>query len=122
MASITDAITADLDAAGWRLAELHIDRAYLSSALVRDRGPDLEIFCKAWRVRKTGGRFAKGPVHPRLRCRAADLPRRASHAVRARQDHALPEGHLRRLPAAGAVHCQQQRAQRRHPSRRGAAR
>ena len=32
---------------------------YLSSALVRDRGPDLAIFCKAWRVRNTGGRFAK---------------------------------------------------------------
>jgi Transposase domain (DUF772) len=42
------------------LAELHIDRAYLSSALVRDRGPDLAIFCKAWRVRNTTGRFPKG--------------------------------------------------------------
>ena len=58
-ASVTGGITADLDAAGWRLAELHIDRAYLSSALVRDRGPGLAIFCKAWRVRNTGGRFAK---------------------------------------------------------------
>jgi len=58
-ASVTDAIAADLDAAGWHLSELHIDRAYLSSALVRDRGPDLAIFCKAWRVRNTGGRFAK---------------------------------------------------------------
>ena len=58
-ASVADAITADLDAAGRRLAELHIDRAYLSSALVRDRGPDLVIFCKAWRVRNASGRFAK---------------------------------------------------------------
>jgi len=58
-ASVTGDITADLQAAGWRLAELHIDRAYLSSALVRDRGPDLAIYCKAWRVRNTGGRFAK---------------------------------------------------------------
>jgi len=58
-ASVTDAIAADLEAARWRLSELHIDRAYLSSALVRDRGPDLVIFCKAWRVRNTGGRFAK---------------------------------------------------------------
>jgi len=58
-ASVTDAIAADLDAAGRYLSELHIDRAYLSSALVRDRGPDLAIFCKAWRVRNTGGRFAK---------------------------------------------------------------
>jgi Transposase DDE domain/Transposase domain (DUF772) len=58
-ASVTGDITADLDAAGWRLAELHIDRAYLSSELVRDRDPDLAVFCKAWRVRNTGGRFAK---------------------------------------------------------------
>ena len=58
-ASVTSAIAADLDAAGWQLAELHIDRAYLSSALVRDRDRDLAIFCKAWRVRNTGGRFAK---------------------------------------------------------------
>jgi hypothetical protein len=58
-ASVTEAIAADLDAAGRYLSELHIDRAYLSSVLVRDRGPDLAIFCKAWRVRDTGGRFAK---------------------------------------------------------------
>ena len=42
-----------------RPAELHIDRAAAASALVRDRGPDLAIYCKAWRVRNTGGRFAK---------------------------------------------------------------
>jgi len=47
-ASVTGDITADLDAAGFTLSELHIDRAYLSSALVRDRGPDLAIFCKAF--------------------------------------------------------------------------
>ena len=58
-ASVTPGITADLDAAGLTLAELHIDRAYLASALVRDRSPDLAIFCKAWRVRNTGGRYAK---------------------------------------------------------------
>jgi Transposase DDE domain/Transposase domain (DUF772) len=58
-ASVTGAIAADLGAAGWHLSELHIDRAYLASALVRDRGPDLAIFCKAWRVRNTGGRFAR---------------------------------------------------------------
>lgn len=58
-ASVTPAITADLDAAGLTLAELHIDRAYLASDLVRGRGPDLAIFCKAWRVRNTGGRYPK---------------------------------------------------------------
>jgi transposase len=58
-ASVTADIAADLDAAGRTLAELHIDRAYLSSHLVRDRGPGLAVFCKAWRVRNAGGRFAK---------------------------------------------------------------
>jgi hypothetical protein len=58
-ASVTEDIATDLDAAGRTLAELHIDRAYLSSHLVRDRGDDLAIYCKAWRVRNTGGRFAK---------------------------------------------------------------
>jgi hypothetical protein len=51
-------IAADLAAQQVTLAELHIDRAYLASVLVRDRPEDLEIFCKAWRVRN-GPRFAK---------------------------------------------------------------
>jgi transposase len=58
-ASVTGDITADLQAAGLTLAELHIDRAYLSSDLVRDRDSDLAIFCKAWRVRNASGRYAK---------------------------------------------------------------
>ena len=58
-AAVTDDIAADLDAAGRHLSELHIDRAYLASALVRDRGPDLAVYCKAWPVRTTAGRFAK---------------------------------------------------------------
>ncbi len=120
-AAVADDIAADLEAAGWRLSELHIDRAYLSSALVRDRGPDLAVFCKAWRVRNTGGRYAKDPVQHRLRRRAADLSRRGGHVHRAWQDRALPERHMRGLPAARSLHDQQQRAQRVHPPRRGAA-
>ena len=58
-ASVTESIAADLETAGRTLAELHIDRACLSSGLVRDRGPDLAIYCKAWRVRNTTGRYAK---------------------------------------------------------------
>jgi len=45
-------------AAEMALTELQIDRAYLSSVLVRDRPPDLQVVCKAWPVRN-GGRFAK---------------------------------------------------------------
>lgn len=49
-ASVTDAIAADLAAQGVSLTELHIDRAYLSSTLVKDRPPELVIYCKAWPV------------------------------------------------------------------------
>src|SRR5262249_2466889 len=35
-----------------------IDRGYLSSRLVRERSPDLAIYCKAWPVRN-GDRFPK---------------------------------------------------------------
>jgi transposase len=57
-ASVTAAIAADLDHQAARLGELHIDRAYLSSALVRERPEDLAVFCKAWPVRN-GDRFPK---------------------------------------------------------------
>jgi len=58
-ASVADQLQADLDAQQVRLGELHIDRAYLASALVRDRDQELEIYCKAFPVRAVGGRFAK---------------------------------------------------------------
>jgi hypothetical protein len=61
-AEVADQIKADLDAQGVRLGELDIDRAYLSSSLVRDRDPDLQIFCKAFPVRN-GPRFAKTAFH-----------------------------------------------------------
>ncbi len=57
-AMVTDDIVADLDAQKVKLSELHIDRAYLSSKLVRERPKELEIYCKAWPVRN-GGRFPK---------------------------------------------------------------
>jgi hypothetical protein len=57
-ASVTDAIAADLAAQHLTLRELAIDRAYLSSALVRDRPADLAISCKAWPVRS-------GPLFPK---------------------------------------------------------
>ena len=120
-ASVTGDIEADLRAAGMSLAELHIDRAYLSSALVRDRGPGPGRVLQGLAGPQYRRPVRQGPVQHRLRCRAADLPRRGGHAVRARQDRALSQGHLRGLPAAGPLHHQQQRPQRRHPPRRGAA-
>jgi hypothetical protein len=58
-AEVAGHIQADLDAQGVDLGELHIDRAYLASALVRDRDPELAVYCKAFPVRGPGGRFAK---------------------------------------------------------------
>jgi len=57
-AEVAAQITADLDAQRARLGELDIDRAYLSSSLVRDRDPDLAVFCKAFPVHNRS-RFAK---------------------------------------------------------------
>ncbi len=57
-ASVTEAISVDLERQEADLKELHIDRAYLSSHLVRERGDDLAVYCKAWPVR-TGKRFHK---------------------------------------------------------------
>ena len=52
-ASVTPAISADLARQAVFLKELHIDRAYLSSHLVRERSDDLELYCKAWPIRES---------------------------------------------------------------------
>jgi hypothetical protein len=57
-ASATEAISEDLGQQDVCLKELHIDRAYLSSHLVRERSADLEVYCKAWPVRESK-RFSK---------------------------------------------------------------
>lgn len=56
---VSDAITVDLKAQDLTLSELHIDRAYLSSKLVRSRSDELTIYCKTWTVRNRHGRFPK---------------------------------------------------------------
>lgn len=62
-ATATEDIAADLARQKVTLAELPIDRASLSSSLVRDRTPDLAIYCKAWPVRNQRG-FPKTPCTP----------------------------------------------------------
>lgn len=57
-ASVTGEISADLERQPVTLKELHIDRAYLSSHLVRERSNELEVYCKAWPVR-SGQHFHK---------------------------------------------------------------
>ena len=57
-ASVTEAIANDLEHQKAQLSELHIDRAYLSSSWVKNRDPELTVYCKAWRV-SNGNKFAK---------------------------------------------------------------
>ena len=57
-ASVTEALSVDLEHQKVQLSELHIDRAYLSSSWVKNRDPELTIYCKAWRV-TNGNKFAK---------------------------------------------------------------
>ena len=52
-ASVTEEISADLERQAVMLKELHIDRAYLSSHLVRERSEEWEVYCKAWPVRSS---------------------------------------------------------------------
>jgi Transposase DDE domain/Transposase domain (DUF772) len=53
-AKATDGIARDLAAQEAELEQLHIDRAYLSSELVRERPEHLEVYCKAWAVHNAG--------------------------------------------------------------------
>jgi hypothetical protein len=53
-AKVTEGIARDLAAQEAELAELHVDRAYLSSELVRERPEYLKVYCKAWAVRNAG--------------------------------------------------------------------
>lgn len=57
-ANVTDDLIADLKLQKVILEELHIDRAYLNSTLVKNRSQELTIICKAWPVRN-GKRFNK---------------------------------------------------------------
>lgn len=58
-ATVTDAIEQDLQKQQRTLSELHIDRAYLSSNLVKQRSDTLVIYCKAWSVQSRPDQFAK---------------------------------------------------------------
>lgn len=122
-ASVTDALDADLatlrtfhlPVTTW--AELHIDRAYLSSRWVQERPETLAIYCKAWPVRNRGGRFPKtaftldwarlrlrcphqielpftlgGTVHfPAATCRACPLRIQCTTSVHGRSVHIHPD-------------------------------
>jgi hypothetical protein len=95
-AAVTAAIVADLDHQAARLGELHIDRAYLSSALVRERPADLALFCKAWPVRN-GDRFPKTAF-------ALDWERRTIRCPNGARLAFVPGGTVR-FPAATCAAC-----------------
>jgi hypothetical protein len=57
-AAVTVDLSTDLKTQNVKLEELHIDRAYLSSQMVKQRPEDLKIVCKAWPVRN-GKHFSK---------------------------------------------------------------
>jgi len=61
-ASVTEDIEADLAPQEVEVGELHIDRAYLSSALVRERGPHMQVICRAWPVQQ-GAYYSKAAFH-----------------------------------------------------------
>jgi hypothetical protein len=118
-ATVTDDLEVDLVPQHVRLGALHIDRAYLSSRLVRDRPADLEVYCKAWPVRN-GDRFPKtaftldwdrglltcpqqvqmpfspgGTVHfPAAVCTACPLQTRCTASPRGRSVHIHPDERL----------------------------
>jgi hypothetical protein len=58
-ASVTGDLAGDLASQEVELGELHVDRAYLSSELVRERPEHLEVYCKAWPVRNVTGLYPK---------------------------------------------------------------
>jgi Transposase DDE domain/Transposase domain (DUF772) len=83
-ASVTEAISADLERQATRLKELHIDRAYLSSHWVRERSDELEVYCKAWPVRESK-RFQKQAF-------ALDWPRQIIRCPAAQEMPFVPGG------------------------------
>jgi transposase len=122
-ASVTGQLSDDLAAQQATLAELHIDRAYLSSELVRQRAEGLTIYCKAWRVHNgpsAAPRFAKtafaldfdrgeltcpnqvvmafrpgGTVHfPAQTCNACPLRERCTTSAAGRSVHIHPDERL----------------------------
>ena len=118
-ASVTADLLADLERQPVTLAELHIDRAYLASELVRDRPDGLRIYCKAWPVRN-GDRYPKtafvldwdagaircpnqvvipfGPGRtvrfPEEECRACPLRERCTTSASGRSVHIHPDERL----------------------------
>jgi hypothetical protein len=114
-ASVTEAISEDLEQQGASLKELHIDRAYLSSHLVRERGNDLEVYCKAWPIRD-GKRFHKQAFTRNLGTADDPLSCCAGNAFCPRWDRPFSQRHLCPVSFESSMYHQRQRTQRQYSS------
>ena len=115
-ASVTETISADLERQQVVLKELHIDRAYLSSHLVRERSDELEVYCKAWPVR-ISKRFHKQAF-------ALDWERQTIRCPASQEMSFVPGGVVHfpketcaKSPPANPMYHQPQGTQRQHPPR-----
>jgi hypothetical protein len=85
-ATATPELAVDVDRQQVTLGELHLDRAYLTSHWVRERSPNLTIYCKAWPVRNRHGfpktAFALDWDHQTITCpHQSVIPFRLGHTV-----------------------------------------
>lgn len=88
-ASVTEAISEDLKLQKVQVKELHIDRAYLSSHLVRERDDDLEVYVP----RLAGSReqaFFQASLYLRLGTTDHPLSKCAGNALCPRRSGPLP--------------------------------
>ena len=95
-ASVSEAISLDLEHQKSKLRELYIDRAYLSSSLVKNREPELTIYCKAWRV-SNGNKFAKSAFVLDWESQTITCPNQVSVSFR--------EGGKVQFPKASCLNC-----------------
>jgi transposase len=107
-ASVTGEFSADLERQPVTLKELHIDRAFLSSHLVRGQSNELELYCKAWPV-CSGRHFQKQAFildwdRLAIRCPAEqEMPFQPGGIVH------FPKEICTRCPSARAMYYQRQR-------------
>jgi hypothetical protein len=123
-ASVTKEISADLKQQGVKIKELHIDRGYLSSHLVQERGEELEIYCKAWPVPKDVCEQCplKAQCTPSSRGRSVSIHPDEALLIELRERQRTPEGRakLRERVAVEHTLAHVDRWQGRHARYRGA--
>jgi hypothetical protein len=96
-AQVTSALHSDLQAQQVSLSELHIDRAYLSSAWVRERCESLQVYCKAWPVRN-GPYFQKTAFVLDWQAMTIRCPQGITEAFTANSAVHFPDGQCRVCP------------------------